>query len=76
MDSRDLRFFSKFVLVQCMKAATAQGVCQVMENLVFNLFGAPAVCITDNAKVFQGELFRKLLHKYGENTVELSSVPP
>lgn len=59
-----------------MKAATAQGVCQVMENLVFNLFGAPAVCITDNAKVFQGELFRKLLNKYGVTQWNLAVYHP
>lgn len=69
-------FFSKFVIVQCMKAATAQGVCLVMENLVFNLFGAPAVCITDNAKVFQGELFRKLLEKFGVTQWNLAVYHP
>lgn len=57
-------FFSKFVLVQCMRTATAPAVCAVMENLVFNLFGAPAVCITDNAKVFMSDQFTKTLEKY------------
>lgn len=69
-------FFSKFVLVQCMKSATAPGVCTVMENLVFNLFGAPSVCITDNAKVFQSDLFKKLLGKYGVTQWNLAVYHP
>ena len=69
-------FFSKFVLVQCMKAATAPGVCAVMENLVFNLFGAPSVCITDNAKVFQSEMFRNLLSQYGVTQWNLAVYHP
>ena len=58
-------FFSKFVIVQCMKTATAPAVCTVLENLVFNLFGAPSVCITDNAKVFLSDAFKKCLDRYG-----------
>lgn len=57
-------FFSKFVVVQCMHAATSSSVCTFVENLVFNLFGAPAVCITDNAKVFTSDLFEQLLRRY------------
>ncbi|XP_053698860.1 uncharacterized protein K02A2.6-like [Sabethes cyaneus] len=51
-------------MVQCMRAATAPAVCLFVENLVFNLFGAPAFCITDNATVFKSALFRSLLEKY------------
>ncbi|KXJ77673.1 hypothetical protein RP20_CCG006901 [Aedes albopictus] len=69
-------FFSKFVLVQCMRAATAPGVCAVMENLVFNLFGAPSVCVTDNAKVFQSEMFRNLLTQYGVTQWNLAVYHP
>lgn len=69
-------FFSKFVIVQCMKSATAPGVCTVMENLVFNLFGAPSVCITDNAKVFQSDLFKKLLAQYGVTQWNLAVYHP
>lgn len=57
-------FFSKFVMVQCMRSATAAAVCVFVENMIFHLFGAPAVCITDNAQVFKSELFEKLLRKY------------
>ncbi|KAL9705234.1 hypothetical protein quinque_008752 [Culex quinquefasciatus] len=63
-ESRDARWRLSFVLVQCMRTATAPAVCAVMENLVFNLFGAPAVCITDNAKVFMSDQFTKTLEKY------------
>lgn len=69
-------FFSKFVLVQCMRTATAQSVCAFVENMVFNLFGAPAVCITDNAQVFKGELFTKLLQKYAVTHWNLSVYHP
>lgn len=76
MDPVICDFFSKFVLVQCMKTATTPGVCTVMENLVFNLFGAPSVCITDNAKVFQAEMFRKLLADYGATQWNLAVYHP
>lgn len=58
-------FHSKFVMCQCMRNATAPAVCQFLETLIFTLFGAPSVCISDNAKVFKSDLFRKLLEKYG-----------
>lgn len=57
-------YFSKFVMIQCLKTATAPSVCLFVENLIFNLFGAPNVCITDNAKVFKSEAFQNLLKKY------------
>lgn len=57
-------YFSKFVMVQCLRAATASSVCQFVENIIFSVFGAPSVCITDNAKVFHADLFQKLLQKY------------
>lgn len=69
-------FFSKFVIVQCMKTATAPAVCTVLENLVFNLFGAPSVCITDNAKVFLSDAFRKCLDRYGVSHWNLAVYHP
>ncbi|XP_062712460.1 uncharacterized protein LOC134289842 [Aedes albopictus] len=35
-----------------------------VENQIFNLFGVPAICITDNAKVFKSDAFAKLLKTY------------
>lgn len=69
-------FFSKFVMIQCMRTATANSVCTFVEHLIFNLFGAPAVCITDNAKVFTAELFEKLLVKYGVSHWNLAVYHP
>lgn len=57
-------FFSKFVLTQCMRTATAPAVCLFLETMVFTLFGAPSVLISDNAQVFKSSLFLKLLDKY------------
>ena len=49
---------------QCMRSATAPAVCMFVENQIFNLFGVPAICITDNAKVFKSDAFAKLLKTY------------
>lgn len=57
-------FFSKFVLTQCMRNATAPAVCLFLETMVFTLFGAPSVLISDNAQVFKSSSFLKLLEKY------------
>lgn len=57
-------FFSKFVLIQCMRSATAAATCAFVETTVFNVFGAPRICITDNATVFKSELFQKMLKNY------------
>lgn len=69
-------FFSKFVLMQCMKNATAPAVCTFLETMVFTLFGAPSICISDNAQVFKSDLFRKLLIKYGVNHWNLAVYHP
>lgn len=57
-------YYSKFVMVQCMRSATAQAVCTFLENMVFLVFGVPAICISDNATVFTSKLFQSLLHQY------------
>lgn len=69
-------FFSKFVMVQCMKSATAAGVCAFTEGNIFTLFGAPSICITDNAKVFHSNQFKKLLDRYGVTHWNLSVYHP
>lgn len=69
-------FFSKFVMVQCMRAATAPGVCAFTENQIFTLFGAPSICVTDNAKVFLCDQFKKLLERYGVTHWNLSVYHP
>ncbi|KAL9696093.1 hypothetical protein quinque_015378 [Culex quinquefasciatus] len=59
-----------------MKTATAPAVCTVLENLVFNLFGAPSVCITDNAKVFSIGRIQKCLDRYGVSHWNLAVYHP
>lgn len=69
-------FFSKFVMVQCMRNATASAVCTFLENLVFKLFGVPSVCISDNAKVFTSDAFESLLKRYQVSHWNLSVYHP
>lgn len=69
-------FFSKFVMVQCLRSATAPAVCTFVEHMIFNLFGAPDVCITDNAQVFKSEQFTKLLSNYSVSHWNLSVYHP
>lgn len=57
-------FYSKFVMVQCMRSATTQAVCTFLENMVFLVFGVPSICISDNAAVFTSKLFENLLKSY------------
>lgn len=45
-------WFSKFVLVQPLRKATAKCVCKFLENQVFLLFGVPQICIVDNGPQF------------------------
>lgn len=69
-------FFSKFVLVQCLRTATAPAVCTFLETNVFTLFGTPSVCISDNAQVFKSGLIQKLLEKYGVSHWNLAVYHP
>lgn len=69
-------FFSKFVLIQCMRSATAAATCAFVENTIFNVFGAPRICITDNATVFRSELFQKMLSTYSVTHWPLSVYHP
>lgn len=69
-------FFSKFVLIQCLRNATAPAVCAFLETNVFTLFGAPSVCISDNAQVFKSGGFQKLLEKYGVSHWNLAIYHP
>ncbi|XP_062538342.1 uncharacterized protein K02A2.6-like [Armigeres subalbatus] len=57
--------FSKFVLIQPFRQATADSLVQFVENNVFLLFGAPEVVLSDNGTQFVSSLFRNLLERYG-----------
>lgn len=57
-------FYSKFIMVQCMRTATSQAVCTFLENMVFSVFGVPSILISDNATVFTSNTFENLLKTY------------
>lgn len=59
-----------------MRTATAAATCTFVENTIFNVFGAPRICITDNATVFKSELFQKLLATYSVTHWPLSVYHP
>lgn len=56
--------FSKFVLVQPFRQATAESLVQFVENAIFLLFGVPEVILSDNGTQFVSSLFQNLLKKY------------
>ncbi|XP_058816579.1 uncharacterized protein LOC131679847 [Topomyia yanbarensis] len=56
--------FSKFVLVQPFRQATAETLVQFVENIIFLLFGVPEVILSDNGTQFTSAMFQSLLAKY------------
>lgn len=56
--------FSKFVLIQPFRQATAESLIPFVENMVFQLFGVPEVILTDNGTQFTSKIFQDLLSKY------------
>lgn len=56
--------FSKFVLVQPFRQATADFLIPFVENMVFQLFGVPEVILTDNGTQFVANSFQNLLKRY------------
>lgn len=56
--------FSKFVLVQPFRQATAETLVPFVENMLFLLFGVPEVILTDNGTQFTSKLFQDLLSRY------------
>ncbi|KAL9694328.1 hypothetical protein quinque_013613 [Culex quinquefasciatus] len=56
--------FSKFVLVQPFRQATADSLVPFVENMLFLLFGVPEVILTDNGTQFTSKLFQDLLSRY------------
>lgn len=57
--------FSKFVLIQPFRQATAESLVAFVEGMVFQLFGVPEVVLTDNGTQFVSKLFQELLSKFG-----------
>ncbi|XP_055522762.1 uncharacterized protein K02A2.6-like [Wyeomyia smithii] len=56
--------FSKFVLVQPFRQATAESLVQFVENIIFLLFGVPEVILSDNGTQFTSAMFQSLLAQY------------
>lgn len=57
--------FTKFVLVQPFRQATASTLVQFLEQAVFLLFGVPEMILTDNGTQFTSKDFASLLQHYG-----------
>lgn len=56
--------FSKFIIVQPFRQATADSLVPFVENMIFQLFGVPEVVLTDNGTQFLSKIFQDLLQKY------------
>lgn len=56
--------FTKFVMVQPFREATAETLTQFVENSIFLLFGVPEVILSDNGTQFLSKMFQELLGKY------------
>lgn len=56
---------TKFPLLFTLRTATAAKIVDIVEKNVFLLFGVPEIVIADNGKQFSGDLFKKLMAKYG-----------
>lgn len=59
--------FSKFVLVQPFREATAGPLTEFVENMIFRLFGVPEIILTDNGTQFISRTFKELLQNYHVN---------
>lgn len=57
--------FTKFVMVQPFKQATASSLVQFLKQAIFLLFGAPEVILTDNGSQFTSKEFTALLKQHG-----------
>lgn len=68
--------FSKFVLIQPFRQATAESLCPFVENMVFQLFGVPEVLLTDNGTQFVSKLFQDLLNRYNVSHWKTPSYHP
>lgn len=57
--------FTKFVLVQPFRQATASSLVNFLEQSIFLLFGVPQTILTDNGSQFTSNLFKNLMEHYG-----------
>lgn len=71
-----LDHFSRFLLVQPIKNATAQILVDYLENEVFLKYSVPEIMVSDNGKQFDSNLLKKLLKKYGVTQVFTGKYSP
>lgn len=57
-------WFSKFVLIEPMRAMKASTLCKFVEENVFKMFSVPEIVLSDNGTQFLSREFKKLLDKY------------
>lgn len=57
-------WFTKFVLLQPLRKATASSVARFLEEQVFLVYGVPQIIMCDNGRQFTGREFKKLTDSY------------
>lgn len=57
-------YFTKFSLIFPLKTANSKNICQILENDIFCVYGAPRFVICDNGPQFRSEEFKRKLAEY------------
>lgn len=68
--------YSKFVLLQPLRKATASEITRFLEKQVFNMFGVPESVWSDNGVQFVSREFRALLELFGVKHITTASHSP
>jgi len=68
--------YSRFVLVQAFRQATATSLCEFLEKRVFNVFSTPETLLTDNGRQFESKCLQELLIKYGVKHIKTPKYSP
>src|SRR5579875_1392593 len=68
--------FSKYVIIQPIRDATAGHIADKLEKHVFSVFGAPSTIVTDNATSFRSNVIEDLCAKWKVNHSFLSPYHP
>lgn len=71
-----LDHFTKYVLLEPMRAATAINVAKFLEKRLFHVFGVPEYIHSDNGRQFLSEIFRELMAKYGITHIRTGQYAP
>jgi len=68
--------YSRFVLIQACRQATATILSDFLENKVFNVFSTPETLLTDNGTQFESKCLQNLLNKYGVKHIKTPKYSP